>query len=87
MKCPICESELVEKYCYTEGPLVEESKYGCNNCSLYSKEFAYGYTQVIIGDFTVDYSYKASESESESLNKKVDALIELYKKEWNNESL
>lgn len=86
MICPICDSKLTRDYFHANSMVgTEESSYRCENCSLYHEVFAYGATEILIGDFTTNYSHNTPKENFENLRKKMNVLIELYKKERSNE--
>lgn len=79
MKCPICESELTEIYRHAGSYGTEESRYDCMNCNQYYEVFAYGSTEINIGDFMTGYSHRMDRTDLKELHKKIQAVAELYK--------
>jgi hypothetical protein len=58
---------------------VEEYRYDCNNCKLYTEVFEYGSTEIGVGDFTTGYGYTMKYEEQQEIWNKVKKVAELYK--------
>jgi hypothetical protein len=80
MTCPVCKSDLFEEYRSSSDYGVEESKYECTECGLYSEAFAYGTTEIFIGDFVTGYTYKTDPQVKMRIAEIIVQLGKLYSK-------
>jgi hypothetical protein len=80
-KCPICDAECTnETYCESVG-MVEQHIKCPNHCWNYT--FAYGSTEIHVGDFMTGYHYTTSPEERSKISNAIQALILHYKEEYN----
>ncbi len=79
MKCPICGTELVQKYHDAINMGICESLYVCEDCKLYAEQFAYGGYEITIGSFVVHYSHNTNEIERWNVEQGIKDIIEVYK--------
>lgn len=79
MKCPICETELVEKYYDSINMGCCEYLYVCENCKLYSDQFAYGGYETTIGSFTVHSAYNTPPDEQRIIDIGIKSIANEYK--------
>lgn len=77
MNCPICGKQLKEEYYHVSSYGVEEYLYKCENCNLYTEQFAYGNTELFIGDFMTGFGYNSNENIRQ--DKAIKTLCEFYK--------
>lgn len=78
MKCPICQTDLVERYKHGCSYGTEESFYEWEKCCLYSERLAFGSTEINIGDFMTGFHYTDSLDSRESLFEKIAQVGKLY---------
>jgi hypothetical protein len=78
MNCPVCGATLVEKYRSASSYGTEESLYQCDDCTLYSEHFAYGSTEISIGEFTTGFHYTYSQDKRSKINDAIKVLAKYY---------
>lgn len=78
MKCPICNTELVEKYHDSINMGTCEYLYTCEDCKLYSEQFAYGGYEITIGSFVVHYAHNTPSEERELIDKYIRLISTSY---------
>ena len=78
MKCPICGTELTEKYHDSINMGCCEYLYVCEDCKLYADQFAYGGYETTIGSFTVHSAHNTPPDEIELINKYIRLISTAY---------
>jgi hypothetical protein len=76
-KCPICDAEFTRKTFSEEVGLVEEHIDCPNRC--YSYCFAYGKTEIFIGDFMTSYNCDLPEKDITDIEGAMKVLIDYYR--------
>lgn len=79
MKCPVCNSDLVQEYHHASNWGTEESCHKCHVCKMYGEVFAYGGTEISIGDFQTGHSQG---TDIKKINEGIACLAKVYREEW-----
>ena len=82
MKCPICGTELVEKYHDAINMGTCEYLYVCEDCKLYAEQFAYGGYETIIGSFVIHSAHNTPSAERDRINGLMKKIVAEYKKDY-----
>ena len=77
--CPICGSRLTNKYYDAIAWGTVESLDVCENCNLYSEQFAYGGYETIIGRTIIHSAHNDSPEEKDRTHKLIKAIVNVYK--------
>jgi hypothetical protein len=58
---------------------MEESRYNCDACKLYTEIYAYGSTEIIIGDFMTGFHYTEDKEKVKELHEIIQAVGRVYR--------
>jgi hypothetical protein len=76
-KCPICDAECTRNT-YAESVGVVEENIDCPN-KCYSYHYAYGSTEIFIGDFMTGWHYTTPIEDRKDIDGAIKALIDYYR--------
>lgn len=79
MECPICGNDLTTEYQHGSAYGTEESLVRCKHCNLYAEQFAYGGTEICVGDFTIHMWHGDSNEKKNFLNRQIKEIAQFYK--------